>query len=157
MRFKELFEMDIGAGNSYPSSALSNFAPHPFVLDGVECSSMEGFLQSLKFKNPDMQKEVCKLVGKAAKFKGKKKKWWREQKLYWRGQTLDRHGSEYQGLLDKAFDALAQNSGFQRALLATNNANLTHNIGKNDASRTVLTTREFISRLNRIRNELQQN
>ena len=62
--------MDIGSGNSYPSSALSNFSPHPFVLDGIECASMEGFLQSLKFKNPDMQREVCKLVGKAAKFRG---------------------------------------------------------------------------------------
>ena len=66
--------MDIGSQNGWPASALSNFAPHPFIIDGVECASMEGFLQSLKFKNPEMQKEVCKLVGKAAKFKGKKKK-----------------------------------------------------------------------------------
>lgn len=67
--------MDIGSGNNYPSAALYNFSPHPFIIDGVECASMEGFLQSLKFKNPDMQIEVCKLVGKAAKFKGGKKKW----------------------------------------------------------------------------------
>ena len=66
--------MDIGTGTGYPSTALSNFAPHSFVIYGVECASMEGFLQSLKFSNPEMQKEVCKLVGKAAKFKGKKKK-----------------------------------------------------------------------------------
>lgn len=65
--------MDIGSGNGYPESALSNFAPHKFTIDDVECNSMEGFLQSLKFKNPDMQKEVCKLVGKAAKFKGQEK------------------------------------------------------------------------------------
>lgn len=52
--------MDIGSQNSYPASALSNFAPHPFIIDGIECNSMEGFLQSLKFKNPEMQKEVCK-------------------------------------------------------------------------------------------------
>ena len=43
--------MDIGSGNGYPSSALSNFAPHEFELDGVKCASMEGFLQSLKFKS----------------------------------------------------------------------------------------------------------
>jgi hypothetical protein len=29
-----------------------------------------------------MQKEVCKLVGKQAKFKGKKKKWYKTQTLY---------------------------------------------------------------------------
>lgn len=28
--------MDIGSGNSYPSCALSNFALHPFVIDGVQ-------------------------------------------------------------------------------------------------------------------------
>lgn len=53
--------MDIGAGNGYPQSALSNFAPHPFVIDGVKCNSMEGFLQSLKFESQDMQQFVCTL------------------------------------------------------------------------------------------------
>jgi hypothetical protein len=28
--------MSIGSENSYPSCALSNFAPHPFVIDGVQ-------------------------------------------------------------------------------------------------------------------------
>ena len=92
--------MDIGSGTGYPSSALSNFAPHSFVIDGVKCASMEGFLQSLKFSNPDMQKEVCKLVGKAAKFKGKKKKWYRTQTLYWQGKEIPRDSEEYQQLLD---------------------------------------------------------
>lgn len=40
--------MDIGSGTGFPTAALSNFAPHPFIIDGVECNSMEGFLQSLK-------------------------------------------------------------------------------------------------------------
>lgn len=146
--------MDIGSGSGFPSAALSNFAPHAFIIDGVECASMEGFLQSLKFSNPEMQKEVCKLVGKAAKFKGKKKKWWKTQMLFWQGQSFKRDSQEYQDLLDRAFDALAQNSSFQKALLATGNAVLTHSIGKNKITETVLTTQEFISRLNRIRNEL---
>ena len=63
--------MDIGSGTAYPSCALSNFAPHPFIIDGVECASMEGFLQSLKFKSPEMQRHVCTLVGKAAKLRVK--------------------------------------------------------------------------------------
>ena len=67
--------MDIGSGKGYPSSALSNFAGHRFILDGIQVNSMEGFLQGLKFKNPDMQVEVCKLIGKAAKMKGKEKNW----------------------------------------------------------------------------------
>ena len=147
--------MDIGSGTGWPSTALSNFAPHPFVIDGVECASMEGFLQSLKFKEPAMQVEVCKLVGKAAKFRGKKKKWWKTQTLYWNGVEYARDSEEYQELLDKAFDALAQNTGFQKALLATNDSTLTHSIGKSKQQETVLTKQEFCSRLTKIRSKLQ--
>ena len=143
--------MDIGSDTGYPSSALSNFAPHPFEIDGVLCNSMEGFLQSLKFSNPDMQVEVCKLVGKQAKFKGKKKKWWKTQTLWWRGVEIKRDSEEYQSLLDRAFYALSQNEGFKKALIATGKATLTHSIGKNDPSATVLTRQEFCSRLTKIR------
>ena len=148
--------MDIGSGTGWPSAALSNFAPHPFTIDGIECASMEGFLQSLKYKEPDMQIEVCKLVGKAAKFKGKKKKWWRTQTLYWQGQEFKRDSQEYQDLLDRAFNALAQNTGFQKALLATGKATLTHSIGKSKEQETVLTKQEFCSRLTNIRSNLQK-
>ena len=148
--------MDIGSGTGFPSAALSNFAPHPFIIDRVECASMEGFLQSLKFKEPAMQIEVCRLVGKTAKFKGKKKKWWRTQTLHWQGQEFKRDSQEYQDLLDRAFDALAQNTGFQKALLATGKATLTHSIGKSKETETVLTKQEFCSRLTKIRDRLQE-
>jgi hypothetical protein len=96
--------MDIGSGNGYPSGALSNFSPHPFVFDGVECNSMEGLLQSFKFDKEHVQAEICKLVGKAAKFRGKKRNraWKSVQKLWWKGVAMDRHGPEYQSLLDRA-------------------------------------------------------
>jgi len=143
--------MDIGSGNSYPSSALSNFAPHPFVIDGVQCNSMEGFLQSLKFESVDMQKYVCTLVGKAAKFKGKNKKWWKTQTLYWQGKAIARQSKEYQVLLDRAYNALYENAGFRNALEATKGCTLTHSIGKNDKTKTVLTQTEFCSRLKQLR------
>jgi predicted NAD-dependent protein-ADP-ribosyltransferase YbiA (DUF1768 family) len=146
--------MDIGSGKAYPANALSNFAPHPFIFDGVEVSSMEGWLQSTKYKNFDMQKEICLLVGKAAKFKGKSKKWYTDQKLYWNGVVYERSSNEYQELLDRAFDALAENTSFQKALLASGKATLTHEIGKSKENETVLTKREFISRLNKIRDRL---
>lgn len=150
--------MDIGSGNSYPAATLSNFSPHPFIIDGIICNSMEGFLQSLKFQNPDMQKEVCKLVGKAAKFKGAKKNkhWKSRQTLYWQGKEYKRDSDEYQKLLDRAFDALSKNINFQKALLASGDAVLTHSIGKTKQTDTVLTTSEFTSRLTRIREELKK-
>ena len=143
--------MDIGSGNGYPSAALSNFAPHPFVLDGVEIASMEGFLQSLKFKNVDMQKYVCTLVGKAAKYKGKDKKWWQTQTLYWQDKEYKRDSKEYQLLLNRAYNALYQNEGFKKALEASKPSILTHSIGKNDESKTVLTQSEFCGRLMKLR------
>lgn len=148
--------MDIGSGSGWPSAALSNFAPHPFIIDGVECASMEGFLQSLKFKEPAMQVEVCKLVGKAAKFKGKKKKWWKTQTLYWQGIEYKRDSAEYQELLNRAFAELAKNASFQKALLATDKAILTHEIGKSKITETVLTKQEFCGRLMAIRARLQE-
>lgn len=143
--------MDIGSGNGYPESSLSNFAPHPFIIDGVECNSMEGFLQSLKFESIDMQKYVCTLVGKTAKFKGKKKKWYRTQTLYWQGKAIKRDSDEYQNLLNKAYNALNKNEGFRKALLATNKANLTHSIGRSNTNETVLTSSEFCKRLMHLR------
>lgn len=148
--------MDIGSGTGYPSANLSNFSPHVFTVDGIECNSMEGFLQSLKFQDPEMQKHVCTLVGKKAKFKGKKKKWWKTQTLYWQDEEIPRDSDRYQELLDAAFNALAQNTSFQKALLVTQNATLTHSIGKKKTSETVLTRQEFTSRLTRIRKELQE-
>lgn len=147
--------MDISSGTGYPSANLSNFHPYQFTVDDVPCNSMEGFLQSLKFSNPDMQEHVCTLVGKKAKFKGKKKKWFRDQTLYWKGQPIKRDSQEYQDLLDKAFNALAENKKFQKTLLDTQTANLTHSIGKNKISETVLTTQEFCSRLTTIRKRLK--
>lgn len=144
--------MDIGSGSGYPSASLSNFAPHRFEVDGIECYSMEGFLQSLKFKEPHIQVEVCKLVGKMAKFRGKNRKWFRTQTLYWKGVEYKRDSKEYQMLLDKAYNCIyKQSESFKKALLSSGVANLTHSIGKNDSSKTVLTEREFCSRLTKLR------
>lgn len=149
--------MDIGSGKGYPSSSLSNFAPHPFVLDGVAVASMEGFLQSLKFSNPEMQKHVCSLVGRAAKAKGRGKNWQRSGKLHWNGQEIDRFSEEYQDLLDRAFDALyTTNESAQKALLASRDSVLEHSIGKKSPKETVLTRSEFCSRLTRLRERLKK-
>lgn len=143
--------MDIGSQNGFPSSALSNFAPHPFEIDGVQCASMEGFLQSLKFQSIEMQNHVCTLVGIKAKNKGRKKNWYKTQTLYWQGQPIKRDSKEYQDLLDRAYMALFQNEKFKNALMFTKKATLTHSIGKKKINETVLTEREFCSRLTKLR------
>ena len=144
--------MDIGSKHGYPASALSNFAPHPFVFDNVQCNSMEGLLQSFKFDKPHIQVEVCKLVGFAAKQRGRHKDWRTGQMLHWTGIQYDRHGDAYQMLLNRAYNALfEQSDSFRRALDATGNAVLTHSIGRINPSETILTQREFCSRLMALR------
>lgn len=151
--------MDIRAGAGYPASALSNFAPHAFVIDGVRCASMEGFLQSLKFDKPHIQAEVCKLVGKAAKARGRARNdaWQRVQTLWWQGKAYPRQSDDYARLLDRAYEAMCEQSeSFRKALLATGDATIRHSIGKRKEAETVLTERELCSRLMRLRQELRE-
>lgn len=150
--------MDIHSKKLYPSNELSNFAHHRFIFDGVVCESMEGLLQSLKIKTHRIQKELCQMTGIKVKRRGtKRNKFWKErQRLWWKGKEYDRHGREYQDLLDRAFDALSENEDFKKALLDTENSRLTHKIGESDPSKTVLTEKEFCSRLHRIRKRLRK-
>lgn len=143
--------MDIKSGCGYPASSLSNFSPHPFTLDGIEIASMEGWLQSLKTSNVEMQKHVCTLVGYAAKKWGKGKNWQTKQVLNWNGVEYKRDSKEYQNLLDRAYSELAKNSSFRAALLATGDSTIEHSIGKTKISETVLTRQEFCSRLMKLR------
>ena len=149
--------MDITSKGSYPASALSNFSPHSFIISGVECASMEGFLQSLKFDETNIQREVCKLVGNEAKKRGQEEdaewKYW--QRLWWAGVPYNRSSSQYQTLINCAFERLANNTFFQKALLDSGDNILTHSIGKSDVTDTILTEKEFCSRLIIIRTHLQ--
>jgi hypothetical protein len=147
-----------GPNREFPGKDLSNFTPHSFVFDGVECASMEGLLQAFKYEDVDTQIEVCKLTGVTAQRRGQERNdvWKSCQTLWWRGAAFDRHSNEYQELLDRAFDALAQNEHFQLALLASRDETLTHSVGKSDPSDTILTEEEFCSRLIRIRSRLKR-
>lgn len=144
--------IDIHSKGEYPADALSNFYPHTFVIDGVECASMEGFLQSLKYISAKKQRKVCALVGKAAKRAGKRKLLWRlTKKLHWQGTRFSRFGEEYQTLLTRAYSALSLCPDFAAALDAADGAELCHSIGCRDPRYTVLTEQEFIAHLNALR------
>lgn len=151
--------MDISSKSGYPASELSNFTAHSFLFDGVECASMEGLLQAFKFEGLAAQVQVCQLSGMLAKKKGQERNdiWKREQKLWWQGVEYDRHGKEYQELLDRAYNQLARScASFREALISTGSAELTHKVGNADPQETVLTEAEFCSRLMKIRTFLQQ-
>ena len=148
--------LDVFGDGAFPANVLSNFYENGFSLDGVTCASMEGFLQSLKTKNRDLQKQVCLLSGRKAKkiFKHRIQnlRWKLTGILYWQGKPMRRTSDEYQRLLDRAYEEMyANNAGFVNALIASEGKKLIHSVGIGDSRRTVLTEYEFLSRLRRLR------
>lgn len=148
--------MYISADAGIPASILSNFAAHELTLDGVKIRSMEGFLQSLKFKRVRLQVYVCGLIGRIAKMRGRHQYWQWNQTLYWMGKPILRNSPAYRRLINRAYNALAKNEEFRSVLLSTGDEELTHRVGKSNPTQTVLTEKEFASQLMRLRKKLQK-
>ena len=145
--------IDIYSKGEYPSNVLSNFYPNEFTFDGVICGSMEGFLQSLKYKSIKKQQKICLLSGKETKKKGKYKFLWKlTGNIHWQGKKIKRQSKDYKDLILNAYIALSKNDEFIKALKATENKTLIHSIGNTEERKTILTEKEFIDCLNYIRN-----
>jgi predicted NAD-dependent protein-ADP-ribosyltransferase YbiA (DUF1768 family) len=147
--------IDIYSKGEYPANVLSNFHPNEFVIDGVRCASMEGFLQSLKFKSKKRQAAVCALVGIEAKKRGKRKFLWKMTgNIFWQGKKLKRESIPYLELITRAYAEMCrQSKEFRLALMATVGARLTHNIGKSNPKKTILTADEFTYCLDLLRED----
>lgn len=143
--------IDVFAGGSYPSGALSNFNRYPFVFFGLKIESMEGFLQGLKFNNISQQNELFSMWGIDAKRLGSKKKV-RNQLLYIQGRPIHRLSEKYIEVVRLAYFTMAKsNKPFCKALLATGDKKICHSVGKNDKLKSILTESEFCSILTEIR------
>lgn len=147
--------MDIGSKNSYPAGKLSNFTGFKFIFDGVECASMEGLLQAFKYSNVEAQVITCGLVGYDAKRKGSGRNsyWQSRQTLWWKDTAYPRKSKLYQNLLNRAYNALYENEDFRKALADAGSAIFTHSMGRNNEKETVLTEREFCSRLQHLKDK----
>ena len=144
--------LDVGGGGSGAAVRLSNFTERHFIFDGVECASIEGVLQSFKFKDIEEQRKVCALIGIKAKKAGMKTDWRPMQTLYWNGREFPRDSADYQELLDRLFlEVLNQNPAFVSDLYQTGEHKLIHSLGKDDIRKSILTEREFCDRLERMR------
>lgn len=143
--------IDIRLYGKYPANVLSNLCGNCFVLDGVECKSMEGFLQSLKIDDPVKQRQVCSMKGKKAR-NNSTNAWKAEQIVNWRGKEMNRQSREFRLLLDRAYQALFdQNARFREALLLTRGKRLFHTMGASNSFETILTRREFCAILTELR------
>lgn len=149
--------LNVGDKSNPLAKDLSNFTERHFIIDGVTCHSIEGFIQSLKFSDPEKQKEICKSVGPIAKSLGKQatKDWKLDNKLYWNGQTIDRRSDEYQEIITKLFDTVFdQDPTYREAIKQAQPFILIHSIGKLYFYQTTLTQKEFVNQLNRLKQRI---
>ena len=135
--------LDIRSNGLYPSNVLSNMCSNGFRLDGMVCGSMEGFLQSLKRKELDKQRQICSMKGGNAR-KMSVTSWQTDQIVWWKGQAIDRQSEEYQRLIRRAYQAMfEQSERFRAALMQTRGITLVHTSGEPSSYKTILTPSEF--------------
>lgn len=145
--------LDIRSNGLYPSNVLSNMCDNAFIIDGVECASMESFLQSLKQSDPFRQEVVCAMGGFEAKTSSNHN-WQEKGILWWRGEPIERLGAEYQRLLRRAYNAMFEQCFiFRAALMGTRGLRLIHSSGCPIPEKTILTPDEFCSILTNLRDD----
>ena len=135
--------LDIRSNGLYPSNVLSNMCSNGFRFDGMVCGSMEGFLQSLKRKELDKQRQICSMKGGNAR-KMSVTSWQTDQIVWWKGQAIDRQSEEYQRLIRRAYQSMfEQSERFRVALMQTRGITLVHTSGEPNTYKTILTPSEF--------------
>ena len=143
--------VDIWSKSDYPADVLSNLCSNGFRFDGMVCGSMEGFLQSLKQKDKDKQRQICSMKGKNAK-KMASTGWQTEQIIWWKGVAIDRQSNEYMQLERRAYLAMfEQNERFRTALMSTRGQKLFHSRGESNPFKTILTEDELCTILTELR------
>ncbi len=112
---------------------------------------MEGFLQSLKYKDIEEQRHICRLSGKEAK-RMTTADWQKDQTVWWKGQMIDRQSETFLRLVKAAYKAMfEQNESFRTALMSTRGKALYHSQGEQDFHKTILTEKEFCGILTDLR------
>lgn len=143
--------IDIWSKSAYPADVLSNLCSNGFRFDGVVCGSMEGFLQSLKQKDINKQRQICSMKGRNAK-KQTSAGWQTDQIVWWKGKAIDRQSGEFTALVRKAYNAMfEQSERFRTALMETRGMILYHTKGESNPYKTILTEQEFCSILTELR------
>ena len=149
------FGIDIDHNGPYPAFMLSNLEPYKFAFRGKQFRSIESLFQGLKYRDIAQQNRVFEKVGIDAKVRRARSNWQASQTLYWQGEPMGRHSKEYKDCIDEAYAALAANSDFCEALLATGNKCLYNSYAKTNSSKTVLTSKEQCKALMRLRKKLK--
>lgn len=137
----------------HPEDILSNLCGNDFCYDGMQCGSMEGFLQSLKIRDEKLQRRVC--LCKARELEQYPiPEWDGSQPLWWKGSKINRHLAEYMEFLVKAYQEMfLWCARFREALMSTEGKQLVYESGKSDPDKSILTDEEFCAILTTIREQ----
>ena len=151
---------DVSDERGFPFGMLDPSAPVRFEIDGVECASLDGFVESLKFERIIDQKNVTKRVGEDAREQGKNQdnpaNQIADRILHWQGRTFKRNSKEFDKLLARVFREMAKNARYQEALLITQDVDFRHPKGKIAKKDTILTRKELTDNLKKLRADLRQ-
>ena len=113
---------------------ISNFAPTPFTLDGLEYASIEGFWQGLKYADEESRAAIARLYGPEARQAGASAL---QSATIEYGERLIHVGTadHWQLMLRACRAKFAQHEEARRALLSTGERPLMHRTRKD--SRTI--------------------
>lgn len=149
------FRIDIHSKKRGIAGRLSNFTRRDFEFDGIHCRSVEGFLQSLKYEDTNIQRVICGLWGVQAKLAGEGADWKTDQTLYWCGRSYKRESKDYHDLIKRMYTELyLSDAELRRDIKKSRRYRLIHSIGNNDPKDTVLTEKEFIGMLEYLAKDL---
>ena len=135
---------------------LSNLYPYKFEMDGIEFESMEGFIQSIRTPDINIKTNIWNKSGFVAWKLGQNIEWETEQTVYWITTPINRNSDDFNNLMTKAYDSLFTNEDFKQALKESLPYKLDHTIGKSNKTTTLLTKKEFLYQLNRLRNKFSE-
>ena len=133
--------------------ALSNLSHHAFVLDGVWCGSVEGFIQGIKLPPDDPRREeTLRLQGIPA---------WRMrlhakgEYVWWNGKQIPYRTAEHAELIRRAIEAkFAQNPDALEALKATRGLTIIHETVHPESPTTTLPAATYCAILTAIRDAI---
>ncbi|MEK7465702.1 MAG: hypothetical protein AAB631_02915 [Patescibacteria group bacterium] len=144
-------ELDIRSDSfDWCARFLSNFWPSFFVLDDEELSSVEGFIQGIKFPEGDLNRSAAfrSVMGEAKKFSEKAER----KYVWWKGEEIPYGSVEHHALIERAIRAkFGQNSELRYALQETKNLVLINQVLA--SGETSLPAPVFCDILTRIRAE----
>lgn len=116
---------------------LSNLSPHGFILDGVRCGSVEGFIQGIKLPPDDPRREETLAAHGFAAWKMRVHA--KGEFVWWNGMTITYRSPEHAALIRRAIEAkFAQNPDALEALKATRGLTIIHETGHPESPTTTL-------------------